>query len=340
MKNKVLATAAIAFSLGITSLGYGGTAFAETPGYDQMGSFKNDVQNSERWNGFWQLIDNGTMTNMFNIAPHSTTKFKVTSTKKEPLLIDTARLDNSKGLEPSEHPAPIKTHSETNSLTVSAGVEVSIGYEIESTQGVPGVASMTEKLTGGVKVSAGFQDLKSETIQTSYGGATMKAQPGEIVGFDYMLTKTKSSGKMHTGRRITKIGSDLKVWDIHKYENGYAYYGVYEPGEQKSTDDVYNTFKYLKKMNDEHDIGLVWTKGTGGYDGNGRPAILQAGKFDEYFFIDDETKNVYTMENQRDFSAISGTDFVAVPVKIDPKTGVKTKDLNKSEIRNFPQVTF
>ena len=87
MKNKVLATAAIAFSLGITSLGYGGTAFAETPGYDQMGSFKNDVQNSERWNGFWQLIDNGTMTNMFNIAPHSTTKFKVTSTKKNLYLL-------------------------------------------------------------------------------------------------------------------------------------------------------------------------------------------------------------------------------------------------------------
>ncbi|HDR4949119.1 TPA: hypothetical protein QCR51_005811 [Bacillus cereus] len=55
-----------------------------------------------------QSIDNGTMKNTFNIAPHSTTKFQVTSTTKELLLIDTARLDNSKELEPSEHPAPIK----------------------------------------------------------------------------------------------------------------------------------------------------------------------------------------------------------------------------------------
>ena len=92
-------------------------------------------------------------------------------------------------------------------------------------------------------------------------------------------------------------------------------------------------------MNDEHDIGLVWTKGTGGYDGNGRPAILQAGKFDEYFFIDDETK-MYIQWKIKEIFQRFRDGFCRSTCKIDPKTGVKTKDLNKSEIRNFPQVTF
>lgn len=337
---QIILTTGIALTVGIISIGTTITpTLADTIDAHNRGVYQKYVQDSAKLNGIWSAVRDGVYTNMFSLSSIRTTKFHVTSVNKEPLMIDTARLDNSKGTNPIEFPVPTKTHTETESLTVSAGVEISLGYEVTATAGVPGVSSMATKLTGGIKVSAGFQELTSTTTSISYGGPTamLKANPGEIVGYDYMINRTKASGTMNTGQQITEIGPELEVWNINRY---YANDNVIErsisiPGVKKGI-EVYNYFKQLQQwnINENRDIAILWTP-----QGHKNPAIIPGGQLGAFVFIDDENKNVYTVENQRSFNAVSGTDFTAVPVKINPHTGQVQTDLMKQQIQKHLEYT-
>ncbi|MED1287785.1 ETX/MTX2 family pore-forming toxin [Bacillus mycoides] len=309
MRLKVLATTGLALTLGLTSIGTNVTptyaAVSEANIAPSIES-KKDVYSSN---------------NLFKFASFNTTGFQITSQEKTLKSIDYAVNDNSVNSSgPSTIKSASKEYSQTDSLTVNASTEFSVGTELSASAKIPGIADVTAKMTTGFKASAGISKLTSETKKLAYGGDEIVAKPNQTVRVDYFLEEITTSGNMNTGTRITEIGDNLKVDKLDEDDTspGSIVIEEYVPGHL-SGEDVYNTFKRIEEMNKQAPIYLGRTDGLG----VDVPTIPK-GKFSDYFFMDDVAKTVSTVGSKASFNGVAGTGLTAKTSTIDPVTNAQT----------------
>ncbi|MGE6849666.1 hypothetical protein CN931_08620 [Bacillus sp. AFS054943] len=311
MRLKVLATTGLALSLALTGVGT-----AVTPAYASGSEIVSPSIESQK--------DKYSSNNLLQFASFNTTGFQITSQEKTLKSIDYAVNDNSGNSDPSTRKSPTKSHAQTDSLTVNASTEFSVGTELSASAKIPGIADVTAKMTTGFKASAGISKLTSETKTLTYGGDEIVAKPNQTVRVDYFLEEITTSGNMNTGTRITEIGDNLVVYKIDEssYNDpnvpGYTLYDEYVPGHL-SGEDVYNTFKRIEEMNKQAPIHLGRTDGIGADTGT-----IAKGKFSDYFFIDDVAKTVSTVGSKASFNGVAGTGLTAKTSTIDPVTNAQT----------------
>lgn len=303
MNLKFLSTTGIAIALGLTSLGINVTPMyaaidteilsATSERIVTTATVDSDIENNK------ELYSKH---NMFHFSSSSTTGFKITSENKKLESIDYAVNDNSENPDPSTRKSAIKAYSTTDSLTLNASAEISVGAEMSISAKIPGIADVTSKITPGFKVSPGISKISSEMKSLTYGGDALEAQPHEIVRVDYYLERLSTSGVMNSGTRIIEIGDNLNISPFY----GITEEGTYKYGENlilgaNTGEGIYITFKKLEEINNEQ--ALVTAN-----EGEGERVAWRAipkNYLSNLFFIDDIAKTVSTVESQANFDGVS-----------------------------------
>lgn len=126
MKLKVLATTGLALTLGLTSVGMNVTpTYAE--GIQSTNEGQIDFTGQKTAHTYKDVYSS---KNMFKFASFDAKGFKITSQEKTLKSIDFAINDNSGNPDASTRKAPTKTYSTTDSMTINASTEISVGAEM------------------------------------------------------------------------------------------------------------------------------------------------------------------------------------------------------------------
>ncbi|SDW46809.1 hypothetical protein SAMN05444487_103239 [Marininema mesophilum] len=279
-----------------------------------------------------------TSNDMLKFASSSTTGYKITSQDEDLKSIDYFINNNGENPEESTRKSQGKSYSQTDTLTLNASTELTVGSETSASAELPGIANVTEKFTTQFKVSAGVSDAQSETKQLAYGGDSVEADPYEKVRIDYYLKELKTKGIMNTGTRITEIGDKLgfAVLNVSEPWKDVRVIDKYDPGK-RTGEDVYDFFKQLEKINKKQPIVPL------NQNDNKIWRIIPKGKLSDFFFIDDEAKTVSTVAAQAGFDGVGGTGLESKTTITDGKTGkvksVEEKTMDKKgKVLNEKQV--
>ncbi|SDX17518.1 hypothetical protein SAMN05444487_11194 [Marininema mesophilum] len=308
-----LAVFVFAFALitggGLT--GYSKAYAADAPTYDPV------VENNK---------DLYTSNDMLKFASTSTTGYKIASQDEKLKSIDYFINNNSESPQGSTRKSQGKMYTQTDTMTLNASTEFSVGTETSASAELPGIANVTEKFTTNFKVTAGISDTKSESRQLAYGGDEVVAGPYEKVRVDYYLKELKTNGIMNTGTRITETGDNLLIRSYYSNPDdsggGPGYIKEeYHPGK-RTGEDVYNAFKKMEEMNKENPVATANKKDSK------RWKVIPKGQLSNYFFIDDEAKTVSTVAAQAGFDGVGGTGLESKTTIIDGKTD-KVKSIEK-----------